>query len=97
MMAALLWLTISAPFGQSIREKLNQPEQATTQTMEENTNPFSGMNEEKHTSSGTLSEYLQEHFFLTAPANLHLCHVSSTERIIYLRYYGELVSPPPEA
>ncbi len=94
MVFTLIWLTVSAPINQMVSEKLNKIEQApVSQTIEENVNPYGGMNEEKH---GGSSDYLHDVFFLAIADNPKLSHVSASESFIYLKYYGELVSPPPE-
>ena len=102
-MLTLLWLTVSAPFVFEARMKL-QKINATmavsdiNQSMEENVNPFSGFNEEKCNSNiNTVSEYLHEHFYMPVVDESQLVHESYTGSSIYVIYYGELLSPPPEA
>lgn len=96
MIFALLWLTVSASLVADIQQRLNDKNsRASAQTMEENTNPFSGLNEEK-CSTNAFSEYLHESLTLsifTQPDLEHNCHAGS---VIYIAYYGELISPPPE-
>lgn len=96
MLLNLLLLTVSAPLNQMVSEKLNKKEQAPiTQTIEENMNPYGGLTEEKH--GGGSSDYLHDCFLLTEIDNPRLNHVTRFEYPIYLKYCGELVSPPPEA
>ncbi len=96
MVLNLLLLTVSAPLNQMVSEKLNKKEQVpVTQTIEENVNPYGGMTEEKH--GGGSSDYLHDCFFLAEIDNPRLSHVTHFEYLIYLKYCGELVSPPPEA
>ncbi len=97
MMFNLLLLTISAPLTQVINEKLEKKDRTmVTQTIEENLNPYGGMTEEKH-GGGSTSDYLHDCFLLTEVDNPRLHHATPFEYLIYLKYYGELVSPPPEA
>lgn len=100
MIITLLWLTVSTPFILSVQKNLNKPTAAASSdnpSMEEDGNPFSGLNEEK-TSDGvtTLSEYLHEPFHLPTINVPELEHNGSNSSIIYITHYGELVSPPPE-
>lgn len=95
MLFTLLLLTVSAPIGQMVNEKLSKKEQAPlNQTIEENVNPYAGMNEEKH---GGSSDYLHDAFLLPEIEDCKLSHVTYFAHFIYLKYCGELVSPPPEA
>lgn len=94
MLITLLWLTVSAPLNILVSEKLAKV--SLSQSIEENVNPFSGLNEEKHSATSNLSEYLHEHFSLSTQIDGKISHVSPDESLIYLKYYGELVSPPPE-
>ena len=102
-MAILLWLTISTPFIISAKKQLqiNNIELSSTdasQSPEEDNNPFSGLNEEKSGSgANTFSEYLHEHFQMPVINEPMLIHESYAGGLIYVAYYGELLSPPPEA
>ncbi|HRP56198.1 hypothetical protein [Agriterribacter sp.] len=96
MIFALLWLTVSASLIADIQQQLNDKSSRTSaQAMEENTNPFSGLNEEK-CSTNTFSEYLHESLTLSMPVEPGLEHGSHAGSHIYIAYYGELISPPPE-
>lgn len=98
MIITLLWLTVSTPFIFSVQKELRNASFSTEQqTNEDNSNPFSGLNEEKTNSVNTLSEYLHEHLHLPVPGTPVLEHNSNTASLIYIAYYGELLSPPPEA
>ncbi len=98
MIMTLLWLTVSTPFIFSVQKELrNAPFSAEQQANEESTNPFSGLNEEKTNNANTLSEYLHEHLHLPVPGIPVLEHNGNTTSLIYIAYYGELLSPPPEA
>lgn len=101
MILALLWLTASAPFVVQIKSDINKQygvtyndlqEQATGET----SNPYSGLNEEQCNGSGSFSEYLHEAISVTAFAAQQITHNSFIDGDIYIAYYGELLSPPPE-
>ena len=98
MIMTLLWLTISAPFILTVQKELNNTTAGTNkQPAEDNANPFSGLNEEKTSSANALSEYLHEPLSLSVPGIPALEHDSNNTLLIYIAYYGELLSPPPEA
>ncbi len=97
MIFTLLWLTVSAPLILNFQQQLNsQSSGVISQTAEENANPFSGLNEEK-CSSNTFSEYLHESLTLSEFNTPGLEHGNHAGSVIYIAYYGELISPPPEA
>ena len=97
MIFTLLWLTVSTSLIADIQQQLNEKNSssASAPSMEENTNPFSGLNEEK-CSTNTFSEYLHESLTLAVLMQPDLEHGNHTGSIIYIAYYGELISPPPE-
>lgn len=101
MIITLLWLTVSTPFILDVQKALSKSAVAASNdnaAMEEDTNPFSGLNEEKTSGSvTTISEYLHEPFHLPTINLPELVHNGSSSCIIYITHYGELVSPPPEA
>lgn len=102
-MVILLWLTVSTPFIINAKKQLQTAniEMAAPdaeQSMEESNNPFSGLNEEKSgNNTNALSEYLHEHFHMPVMSESPLIHESYLGGLIYVAYYGELLSPPPEA
>ncbi|HRQ52312.1 MAG TPA: hypothetical protein PLR74_17320 [Agriterribacter sp.] len=97
MIFTLLWLTVSAPFILDIRQQLSSVSSGVlNQTADENTSPFSGLSEEK-CSSNTFSEYLHEPLTISEFYSPGLEHGNHAGSIIYIAYYGELISPPPEA
>jgi len=97
MIFTLLWLTVSAPLILDFQQQLNgKSSGAVNQMAEENTNPFSGLNEEK-CNSNTFSEYLHEALTLSEIRTPGLEHNNHAGSVIYITYYGELISPPPEA
>lgn len=98
MIFTLLWLTVSTSLIADIQQQLNDKSssRASAQSMEENTNPFSGLNEEK-CNTNAFSEYLHESLTLSVLVQPDLEHGSHAGSLIYIAYYGELISPPPEA
>jgi len=103
MIAALLWLTISAPFVYAGQQNLAQQEKTSSTTLplaneEESSNPFGNTTEEK-TPSGSNSfseEYIhdhhkQDHFF-----SIILRYYNSENAGTYIAFHGELDVPPPD-
>src|SRR5688572_26644128 len=103
MIAALLWLTISAPFviasQQQIAkcEKMAEAGSPFSDCDEENANPF-GNNTEEKSSNGANSfseEYLHDHHkadhFISIVSLYHKCENADT----YVAFHGELLVPPP--
>lgn len=101
MILTLLWLTVSTPFVQEIQKKLTHKQLSIhtggdeSQNVEDS-NPYSGLNEEKCSNSNTLSEYLHEPLTLMVLKQPELIHSAYHGPSIYIAYYGELISPPPE-
>lgn len=105
MIAALLWLTISAPFvyagQQEITKQLKaeKPATALDDTDEDATNPFGNNTEEKAPTNGSSfsEEYLHDHhkdeYFFSIVSQYHKCENAGT----YVAYHGELLVPPPNA
>jgi hypothetical protein len=103
MIAALLWLTVSAPFvfaGQQLQAKFNAAAAADmpiSTNEEEAANPFSNTTEEKSpTSNSSVSEeYLHDHhkadYFFYISAQYHKNENAGT----YIAFHGELLVPPP--
>lgn len=101
MMLALLWLTVSAPFVAEIKGDINKRYGVAINDLEEqacseSSNPYSGLNEEQCNGSGSYSEYLHEAISVTTFAEQQIKHNSFIDGEIYIAYYGELLSPPPE-
>ena len=104
MIAALLWLTISAPFVYAGQQKLAQQENTTNSPVplatneEESSNPFGNTTEEKAPSgSNSFSEeyihdhHKQDHFF-SIILRYYNCENAGT----YIAFHGELDVPPPD-
>jgi len=96
MITTLLWLTVSTPFvyaSQQVQKELQHQSSGY-----QDNNPFSSATEEKsETGNNAVSEYrhdvhlLEPHFIVLR--TLYKCRSSD----LYLEYYPELQSPPPEA
>lgn len=99
LIVALLWLTASAPFVAEIKDNINKSGIVVYGSIEEtneSTNPYSGLNEEQCNGTGGFSEYLHEAVSFTPFAEQQLSHKCFVNGDIYIAYYGELLSPPPE-
>ncbi len=101
MMAALLWLTISAPFVLASQQKMDKmakamSSQSPLSTCDDETNPFGNNTEEKAPSSTSFSEeflhenHLAHHFF---PISLQYHKGENADT--YIAFHGELLVPPP--
>ena len=103
MIAALLWLTVSAPFVYASQQALvkqgkhvgsNLPFAANE---EETAKPLTGTTEEKTPNSGSSfsEEYIHdnhtEEFYFSIVAQYYKFENAST----YIAYHGELLVPPP--
>lgn len=97
MICTLLWLTVSTPLILDAQRELSSKcsPGATHPAVEESTNPFAGLNEEK-SSTNALSEYLHEPLIVSEVNSSDTQHGSHAGTDIYIAYYGELISPPPE-
>jgi len=104
MIAALLWLTISAPFVYAGQRQLAQHEKTTSipvplaDNEEDSSNPFGNTTEEKAPSgSNSFSEeyihdhHKQDHFF-----SVILRYYKSENAGTYIAFHGELDVPPPD-
>ena len=104
MIAALLWLTISAPFVYAGQQKLAKQEKITSTPVplaaneEDSSNPFGNTTEEKAPSgsSSFSEEYIhdhhkQDHFF-----SIILRYYKSEKAGTYIAFHGELDAPPPD-
>jgi len=101
MIAALLWLTISAPFVYATLQALaNLDKDSNTislvaGTEEEASAPISNAAEEKVPNSSLSEEYLHHHYneelLFSLISQLHKCESPSH----YVNHCGELLVPPP--
>jgi len=101
MIAALLWLTVSAPFVYAGQQHLAKQEQTADSSLpqagneEEAANPFGNNTEEKTGSSSFSEEYLHDHHkaenFSSIVQRYHTCENAGT----YIAFHGELHVPPP--
>ena len=104
MIAALLWLTISAPFVYAGQQKLAQQEKTTSNPVplacneEESSNPFGNTTEEKAPSgnNSVSEEYIHDHnkhdHFFSILLQFHKSENAGT----YIAFHGELDVPPPD-
>jgi hypothetical protein len=102
MIAALAWLTISAPFVYASQQEIAKQNSSVaidlpiTQT-EEEANPLNGSTEEKapKTVNSVSEEYLHDNhrseYFFSLTSQFHKGENATT----YIAYHGELHVPPP--
>lgn len=105
MIAALLWLTISAPFVVACQQELAKQDKASstgsplTGNEEEAANPFGNTTEEKAPGNGSSfsEEFLHDHHiadhFFSIASQYHKLENAGT----YIAFHGELLVPPPNA
>ena len=103
MIAALLWLTISAPFVYAGQQELAQEKTANSPVPlaaneEDTSNPFGNTTEEKAPSGGSSfsEEYIhnyhkQDYFF-----SIILRFYKSENAGTYIAFHGDLDVPPPD-
>jgi hypothetical protein len=101
MMSVLLWLTVSLPFVNNA--KINSDKYALADQDPSNTgkaeadDPLPNTTEEKTSNSNSITEeYLHDfeapvHYPTEIATEFKVEHFS-----IYIAFYGELISPPPE-
>jgi hypothetical protein len=102
MIAALAWLTISAPFVYASQQEIaKQNSYATanlpiTQT-EEEANPLNGSTEEKapKTLNSVSEEYLHDNHRSEYLLSLTSQFNKGEDATTYIAYHGELLVPPP--
>lgn len=105
MMSVLLWLTVSAPFVISFQKQVEEREKkmaiaenACTGEDSSDCNPFANTTEEK-TESGSVNfseEYMHDHTEVIHTPDDLLKHGNCGHSALYIDFYGELLSPPPE-
>jgi hypothetical protein len=101
MIAALLWLTISAPFVTAAQQQMAKMERVSDSpgplagNEEEAGNPFGNNTEEKAPSTSFSEEYIHDHHithhFFSLASQYHKCEDAG----IYVAFHGELLVPPP--
>lgn len=101
MIVALLWLTASAPFMVGVKKDIKKMGVSLAdiekQAVEDADNPYAGLNEEQCNGNASFSEYLHENVYVGPCIVQPIKHSCFMSRSIYIAYYGELLSPPPEA
>jgi hypothetical protein len=102
MIAALFWLTVSAPFVLESKQKITGHQNETSLNFpisqtEEEANPLGNTTEEKapNGANSFSEEYLHDNhrseYFSSIASQFHKCENAS----IYVAYHGELHVPPP--
>jgi hypothetical protein len=101
MIAALLWLTISAPFVTAAQQQLAKQERVSgtnsplAGTEEESTNPFGNNTEEKAPGNSFSEEYIHDHHstdhFVFLASKFH----KGEDAGIYIAFHGDIHVPPP--
>jgi hypothetical protein len=101
MMAALLWLTISAPFINSAQQELAKQDKVSNTsnplagTEEEAANPFGNNTEEKAPGTSFSEEYIHDHHiadqFFSVASRSYKCEDAG----VYTAFHGEVHVPPP--
>jgi hypothetical protein len=102
MIAALAWLTISAPFVYASQQEIaKQNSSAAAELLipgtEEEANPLNGSTEEKtpKTLNSVSEEYLHDNhrseYFLSLASQFHKGEDATT----YIAFHGEILVPPP--
>jgi hypothetical protein len=102
MIAALAWLTISAPFVYASQQEIakqnsSAPADLPITGTEEEANPLNGSTEEKapKTLNSVSEEYLHDNhrseYLLSLTSQFHKGENAAT----YIAYHGELLVPPP--
>jgi hypothetical protein len=105
MIAALLWLTISAPFVYAGQQELAKQEKGISATVplssteEESSNPFGNTTEEKAPTGGNSfsEEYIHDHHKHDHFFSIILRHYKCENAGTYIAFHGELDVPPPDA
>jgi len=101
MIAALLWLTISAPFVFASQQQIAKQNKMVNSQSPVSANEEEGSNntaEHKAPSANSFSEeylhdaHADEHFF-SMDLQYHKCEDADT----YIAFHGELLVPPPNA
>jgi hypothetical protein len=109
LMAVLLWLTVSAPFVIAFQKQVDELDRqlvvntintkACTDEDSSNCNPFANTTEEKTESSNSVNfseEYMHDHHEPIHTMDDLLKHDNCGHSALYIEFYGELISPPPE-
>jgi len=99
MCLALFWMTINMPFVQRAQEVKIQNEKAkpVSQQEEEGADPINPPTEEKAGNSVSFSEEYIHHSDGTSPFSAkEIKHSFPVNTPLYIAFYGELISPPPD-
>ncbi|MFI5128821.1 MAG: hypothetical protein ACHQFX_02470 [Chitinophagales bacterium] len=101
MIAALLWLTISAPFINAAQQelaklnKISNTNNPLAGSGEETANPFGSNTEEKAPGGSFSEEYIHDHHisdqFFSVASRSYKCEDAG----VYTAFHGEVHVPPP--
>ena len=94
MMIALLWATVNLPFV--YRAQLELSVKPPVPLSDEDATPFANSTEEKAPTSGFNEEYLHFSDREDGFNDEKLVHDHRHSYDIYVAFYGELISPPPD-
>ena len=107
MILALIWLTISLPYTYAAQQKLAKGKISLTKESkgvpcdEDNTDensPFANTTEEKVPTNVNLTEEYLHHQDEPLPFSTDkLSHSHHHSYDVYVAFYGELLSPPPDS
>ena len=107
MILALIWLTISLPYTYAAQQKLAKEKIGMAKEAkglpgdESNTdenNPFANTTEEKASTNVNLTEEYLHHQDEPLPFSTDkLSHSHHHSYDVYVAFYGELLSPPPDS
>ncbi|HRE50934.1 MAG TPA: hypothetical protein PK339_05925 [Flavitalea sp.] len=105
-MLTLIWLTVSLPFAlaakQSIQAKQQVEKENSSKEQQEKTDSSGFANTEEKTSNSNNSissmteEYLHDHHADEEYFRLLSRKYAQESVSIYIAFYGELISPPPD-
>jgi hypothetical protein len=102
MILSLIWLTISLPYvyaAQRIlaKEKISMAKESKG-VPEDESNPFANTTEEKVPANVNLTEEYLHHQEEPLPCSTDkLSHSHHHSYDVYVAFYGELLSPPPDS
>ena len=101
MIAALLWLTISAPFINAAQQelaklnKISNTNSPLTGSEEETANPFGDNTEEKAPGSSFSEEYIHDHHIADHFFSVASRPFKGEDAGVYTAFHGEVHVPPP--
>jgi len=107
MILALIWLTISLPYTYAAQQKIAKDKISMTKESKgvpdadnntDENNPFANTTEEKVPTNVNLTEEYLHHQEEPLPFSTDkLSHSHHHSYDVYVAFYGELLSPPPDS